>query len=200
MAGWVLAAGLREGSISHRPPLATDSLVRFSPLVQLDTLGAHVCAALMCSYRGQNVAFRRFWFPANRMGETIAEATVLWEDESFCPGRTAGTLLASFHNKQSNLHCSSYSWYYPHPLRSSDQCSLGLDGCCVTFIYSLKADNEYTHTHTHSKNESILINLYVKNDSIAELPACFRSLKTLCILILLTTKYNPSWLLLTWRC
>lgn len=61
---WPDRCSPREGSISHWPALPTDPLFRFPLLVQLDTLCFHV--ALMCSSRGQRVAFRRFWLPDSR--------------------------------------------------------------------------------------------------------------------------------------
>lgn len=96
VAGWVLTAGLQEESIRHRPPLATDLLVRFPPLVQLDTLWFHVHAALMCSYRGQNVTFGHFWFPANRsVSNNLKGNRLMGGSEHFCRHRIAGTLLAT---------------------------------------------------------------------------------------------------------
>lgn len=97
VAGWVLAAGLHKRSISHRPPLATDLLVSFPPLVQLDTLWFHVHAALMCSHTDQNVAFRRFWFPANRRARHNRQGSRLMGGSVHsCPDRTPETLVSNF--------------------------------------------------------------------------------------------------------
>lgn len=70
---WPDECSLREESISHRPPLAADLLVRFPPVVQLDALWFHIYAALMCSSRGQRVAFRRFCLPANRRARRASQ-------------------------------------------------------------------------------------------------------------------------------
>lgn len=81
----------------HYPPDAAPILL----LQQLDTLWLRV-PALMCGHGGRCVAFRRFWFSANRERDTIAPASpgdecisVLAEQRELCPKRCPNIFIIS---------------------------------------------------------------------------------------------------------